>query len=349
MHAHSTPLWVHHHHHARDVDHVLTTKELAVMLTAAHIDLASLPPGEYDTPFGITSGGGLLFGSSGGVMEAALRVVYRLCTGERMPPDALVWEDVPGLQGVCRAQVDVCITQPGVLQEVGRSLQLHVAVVHGLHAASQLLDAMHAGILQFHAVEVMACPGGCIGGGGQPPARYGGNGICTPIRCVCQYVHTHNRRPEVLTARRDALRMLDATSQYHDSSENPDVQALYTRSLHAPGSTLAKELLHTQYAEAFHCSILYGPLFITIHPHRHLPGGAAAVQDEGVGVQAAACGQQVRAASALAPPPPPAWCTHGVFASERSTCVDEARRECAACAVLAHTCEDEQDECCYCG
>ncbi len=163
----------HHHHHTSDVDHVLTTRELATMLT--DMNLASLPPGDYDTPFGTTSGGGLLFGASGGVMEAAARVVYRLCTGQRMPPGALVWEDVPGMEGVRRASVEMQITQPAVLGQhaVGNVLQLQVAVVYGLRSVGKLLEAMHAGELNFHAVEVMACPGGCIGGGGQPPARYG--------------------------------------------------------------------------------------------------------------------------------------------------------------------------------
>ncbi len=144
----------------------------------------------------------------------------------------------------------------------------------------------------------------------------------------------------MLAARRAALRQLDLQASHYDSTENPAVQALYANTLHAPGSPLAESLLHTEY----------------------VPGGAAAVQDEGVRAQATTCGQVVRDASALAPPPLPAWCVAGQVSEPAAGFVEDARRECEECRVLEHTCESglcddgglcdddhgADDECCYC-
>jgi len=136
-----------------DVDYVLTTRELAEMIQSRALNLPDLSKSEYDAPFGITTGAGVLFGVSGGVMEAALRTAYELITGEELPQ--IDFDDVRGLAGIKSAEIDI------------KGTKIKVAVANGLENAWQLLK--HAA--DYHFIEIMACVGGCIGGGGQPVSR----------------------------------------------------------------------------------------------------------------------------------------------------------------------------------
>ena len=153
-----------------DVDVVLTTRELGRMLREAGIDFAELPEEEYDAPLGISTGAGAIFGASGGVMEAALRTVYELVTGTEL--ENLDFEDVRGLEGIKSAVVKLPLKEAAAAQEVAadnpQTLEVKVAVAHSLKHARVLLEQIRSGEADFQFLEVMCCPGGCIGGGGQP-------------------------------------------------------------------------------------------------------------------------------------------------------------------------------------
>ena len=138
----------------QDVDIVLTVRELARMIKEAGIDFANLPDGEYDAPMGISTGAGVIFGATGGVMEAALRTAYEVVTGK--PLAKLDFTEVRGLEGIKESSVDL------------NGTILKVAVAHGLGNARKLMELMKRGQADYHFIEIMACPGGCIGGGGQP-------------------------------------------------------------------------------------------------------------------------------------------------------------------------------------
>lgn len=194
-----------------DVDAVLTTRELARMLKEAGIDFAGLPEEEYDAPLGISTGAGAIFGATGGVMEAALRTVYEVVTGKTL--ENLDFTAVRGLDGVKEASVDLD----------GKTVK--VAVAHGLANAKKVLDRIKAGEADWQFVEIMCCPGGCIGGGGQP----------IPVD------------REKREARVRAIYEVDASMPLRKSHENPAVQTLYKEYLGAPLSEKAHELLHTHY------------------------------------------------------------------------------------------------------
>ncbi|WP_027356557.1 NADH-dependent [FeFe] hydrogenase, group A6 [Desulfofundulus thermocisternus] len=195
----------------RDVDVVLTTRELGRMLKQAGIDFESLPEEEYDAPLGISTGAGVIFGATGGVMEAALRTAYELVTGSTLV--SLDFEEVRGLEGVKEASVDLAGTE------------LKVAVAHGLGNARKVLDAVVSGEREYHFIEIMCCPGGCIGGGGQPlPVDNG----------------TRARRIA-------AIYQADRQMPLRKSHENPAVQALYREFLGEPLGRRSHELLHTHY------------------------------------------------------------------------------------------------------
>ncbi|MDK2881818.1 MAG: NADP-reducing hydrogenase subunit HndD [Bacillota bacterium] len=194
-----------------DVDAVLTTRELARMLKEAGIDFESLPEEEYDAPLGISTGAGAIFGATGGVMEAALRTVYEVVTGKTL--ESLDFTAVRGLDGVKEASVDLD----------GKTVK--VAVAHGLANAKKVLDKIKAGEADWQFVEIMCCPGGCIGGGGQP----------IPVD------------REKREARIRAIYEVDASMPLRKSHENPAVQTLYKEYLGAPLSERAHQLLHTHY------------------------------------------------------------------------------------------------------
>ena len=193
----------------QDVDYVLTTRELAKLIRYEGLDMKSLPESDFDSPLGTGTGAGAIFGATGGVMEAALRTAYELYTGKTLP--RLDFEEVRGFEGIKEATVDLDGTP------------LKVAVVHTLKNAEELLS--HANDYAF--IEVMACPGGCIGGGGQPI------GTTNAIR----------------KKRMAALYELDRSLPLRKSHENPEIQAIYRDFFGEPLSHKAHELLHTHYHE----------------------------------------------------------------------------------------------------
>lgn len=136
-----------------DVDVVLTTRELARMIKEAGIDFKSLPDKQFDDPMGDASGAGVIFGTTGGVMEAAIRTVSEILSGKSA--DNIEYNDVRGLEGIKEASVEL------------EGITLKAAVAHGLGNARKLLDKIKAGEADYHFVEIMACPGGCVNGGGQ--------------------------------------------------------------------------------------------------------------------------------------------------------------------------------------
>jgi len=207
----------------RDVDYVLTTRELGRMIHQAGIDFRRLPDGEMDAPLGLSTGAADIFANTGGVMEAALRTVHELVTGRELPMEKLHVLPVMGLTGVKRAALTLTGTRPewGFLEGV----EVKVAVAHGLANARHVLDAIAAGET-FHFVEVMTCPGGCIGGGGQPRLT---DDAVRQLRIQAIY-----REDEGKTLRK--------------SHQNPAVQKLYHDFLGHPLGEPSHHLLHTHYA-----------------------------------------------------------------------------------------------------
>ena len=197
-----------------DVDEVITTRELAKMIKEAGIDFANLPDEDFDPMLGESSGAGVIFGATGGVMEAALRTVYEVVTGETL--EKVDFTAVRGIEGVKEATVKV------------GDLDVKVAVAHGTANAAKLLDSVKSGEKTYHFIEIMGCPGGCVTGGGQP------------------FVSAQKRMevdPKVLRAQ--ALYTEDANKPVRKSHENASVMSLYKDYLGEPNSHLAHELLHT--------------------------------------------------------------------------------------------------------
>lgn len=194
-----------------DVDVVLTVREVVRMIRASHMDPASYEDRELDRPLGFGTGAGVIFGTTGGVMEAALRSAYFLVVGENPAPDA--FKGVRGCDGWREAVFDL------------NGRELRVAVAHGLANAGKLLDALERGAVHYDFVEVMACPGGCVGGGGQPIQ----DGV------------------ELADERAAVLRALDHDAQIRFSHENPDVAACYRDFLGEPLAELSEKLLHTDH------------------------------------------------------------------------------------------------------
>lgn len=202
----------------RDVDANLTTRELARMIRQAGLDFVHLPEEEFDDMLGESTGAGVIFGVTGGVMEAALRTVVDVLTGEDMP--RLEYADVRGLEGIKEATVSV------------NGTDIKVAIVHGTANAAKLLNAIRVGEKTYHFIEVMGCPGGCVTGGGQPivdaRTRY--------------YVDPR-------AARAAATYSEDESMAIRKSHKNPAVQKLYAEFLGEPNSHIAHELLHTTYVD----------------------------------------------------------------------------------------------------
>lgn len=194
-----------------DVDVSLTTREMDRMFRAACLDVASLPETPLDDPLGTFTGAGVIFGATGGVMEAALRTAHAIVTGEDAPADS--FSAVRGLDGWKEATFDL------------GGVPLSVAVVSGLSNAEKLIQSIRRGESSYHFVEVMACPGGCAGGGGQP------------IHDGC----------ELAAERGDVLWTLDRQMPLRKSHENPVIQQIYAEYLGEPLSHRAHELLHTDH------------------------------------------------------------------------------------------------------
>jgi len=201
------------HDGVADVDAVLTTREFARIIRMRGLDLAALAAEDADTPFGHRSTAGKLFGASGGVMEAAVRTAQYLITGSE--PQRLEFKALRGMSGAKEARVKI------------NGLELGVAVVSGLGNARKLLNELQAGRRDLHFIEVMTCPGGCVGGGGQP---YG-----TDLDAV--------------RTRMQALYKIDRDETLRTSHANPDVQRIYSEFLEKPLGKKSHKLLHTHYAK----------------------------------------------------------------------------------------------------
>ncbi|MGW8314726.1 MAG: NADH-dependent [FeFe] hydrogenase, group A6 [Bacteroidales bacterium] len=209
----------------KDVDYVLTTRELARMIKQAGVDFIKLKEDSYDSLMGASSGAAVIFGATGGVMEAALRTAYEIVTGREVPFKDLNIDPVRGMEGVRLANIKVegCKKEWSFLEGV----ELKCAVAHGLVNARTLMNGVKNGELDVHFIEVMACPGGCLGGGGQP-------------------IPTNE---EIRRKRTEAIYAEDMSLPIRKSHENPEVVAIYKEFLGEPLGHKSHELLHTHYRE----------------------------------------------------------------------------------------------------
>lgn len=201
----------------QDVDYVLTTRELGRMIREAGIDFVNLPEENFDAPMGIATGAGVIFGATGGVMEAALRTVAEVVTGQ--PLENIEFHGVRGLTGVKEAQVTLAGTT------------VKVAVAHTLANARQMMEKVRNGEADYHFIEIMACPGGCIGGGGQP----------VPISA------------DIRQKRIDSIYECDQGHELRKSHDNPAIKELYDTWLGKPNGEKAHHLLHTHYHAQKRC------------------------------------------------------------------------------------------------
>ncbi|MBE6748457.1 MAG: 2Fe-2S iron-sulfur cluster binding domain-containing protein [Ruminococcaceae bacterium] len=202
-----------------DIDASITVRELARMIKKAGINFNNIPDAEFDAPFGLGSGAGTIFGATGGVMEAALRTAYEVVTNKELP-DFDAFKDVRGVEGVKEATYNL------------DGAEINVAVCSGLANAKTVLDMVKSGDKKYDFIEVMACPGGCVNGGGQPivPASI-------------------KNFTDVRAARAAGLYNDDKNLKIRKSHENPDVKAVYDEYFGKPGSHKAHDILHTGYTE----------------------------------------------------------------------------------------------------
>ena len=209
----------------RDVDYVLTTRELAIMIKQAGIDFNMLEDAHFDRLMGESSGAAVIFGATGGVMEAALRTAYELVTGREVPFKNLDITPVRGMDGVREASIK--IENPVKDWAFLDGVELKCAIAHGLVNAQKVMEAIKSGKSNYHFIEIMACPGGCLGGGGQP--------IPTS--------------PEIRKKRTEAIYAEDAGMPIRKSHENPEILKLYEDFLGTPLGEKSHHLLHTKYIE----------------------------------------------------------------------------------------------------
>ena len=202
----------------RDVDVALTTRELGRMITLAGINFVNLPDEEFDSAVGTGSGAGIIFGSTGGVMEAALRTASETILGKPLEETDVTFEELRGADGIKKAAYKL------------GDMEIRVAVASGTTNAKELLASIKNGELDVHFVEIMGCSGGCVNGGGQP---------VQPMN-IRNFTDLH-------AARSKALHDADAKSTIRKSHENPVIQELYKNYLEKPGSDIAHKLLHTHY------------------------------------------------------------------------------------------------------
>lgn len=207
----------------KDVDYVLTTRELAAMIKQAGLDFEHLEESKYDSIMGESTGAGVIFGATGGVMEAALRTAYEVVTGREVPFDGLNITPVRGMDGVKEAAIKIDKVKPEWSFLEGAVLKTVVA--HGLTNAKKVMDAVRDGKADYHFIEIMACPGGCLGGGGQP----------IPTNA------------EIRAKRAEAIYAEDAGKPIRKSHENPEVIKIYEDFLKEPLGHKSHELLHTHY------------------------------------------------------------------------------------------------------
>ena len=204
----------------QDVDVVLTTRELAKMIKQAGIKFSELKPGQFDGPMGESTGAAPIFGVTGGVMEAALRTAYEVITKKTLP--SVDFKDVRGLKGIKEAVVDVAGTK------------VNVAIVNGLANVHKLLTEIKEGKRKYHFVEVMTCPGGCIGGGGQ----------------IYPQGDLEAMDVDLYSQRSAGLYTIDEEKKIRKSHENPLITAIYKEFLIKPLGELSHKLLHTHYHAA---------------------------------------------------------------------------------------------------
>jgi len=209
----------------KDVDYVLTTRELGIMINQAGIDFKSLPNDHYDSLMGHASGAGVIYGATGGVAESVMRTIYPKLTGRDIPFDNLVIKPVRGMEGV--REFSFLIEKPLPLWDFLDGMELRIAVAHGLSNAKQLLQEIAEGGSSYHFIEVMACPGGCLGGGGQP----------IPTNA------------EIRMKRIQALYAEELGLEIRKSHENPEAIEIYDSYLDHPLSPHALDLLHTSYTK----------------------------------------------------------------------------------------------------
>lgn len=195
-----------------DVDYVLSTRELARLIKQFNLDIKDMSCEDYDDPLGESTGAAVIFGATGGVIEAATRTAYEVFTGKTL--EKVDFTELRGLEGIREAWVDF------------NGTPIHIGIAHGLKNARTLLERIREGKEQFHAIEVMACPGGCIGGAGQP---------------------YHHGNSSILKKRYDAIYREDANKVIRKSHENPSIQKLYAEFLGEPCGHKSHELLHTHY------------------------------------------------------------------------------------------------------
>lgn len=202
----------------RDMDHVITTRELAMWAKEASIDFAALEPAEYDLFMGTGSGAGVIFGNSGGVMEAALRTAYAFLSKEDAPPFYYDLKPIRGMKGIKEAELYLA------------GMEVRIAVAYGTANAKKLIEQVKSGEKSYHFIEVMACPGGCIGGGGQPKDK--------------------NWQGDILREKRiESLYQRDKILSNRQSHDNIEIKKLYTEFYGSPLSELAEQMLHTQYID----------------------------------------------------------------------------------------------------
>jgi NADH-quinone oxidoreductase subunit G/NADP-reducing hydrogenase subunit HndD len=197
---------------SHDVDWVLTTRELGSMLKEAGIEFSQLAEGEFDNILGESTGASVIFGTTGGVIEAAVRTAYEWITHEEL--EDVNFYQLRGMEGIREATVRI------------KDMDLHIGIAHGLGNARKLLESIRNGEAEYHAIEIMACPGGCIGGGGQP---------------------YHHGNMDIIRKRQDAIYREDRGKKRRKSHENQMVMALYREYLGEPYGEKAHELLHTFY------------------------------------------------------------------------------------------------------
>ncbi len=207
----------------QDVDYVLTTRELAMMIKQAGIDFKSLADDNYDSIMGESTGAAVIFGATGGVMEAALRTVYEVVTGREIPFDGLNIMPVRGMEGVREAAIKIEKALPE--WDFLEGVEVKTCVAHGLANAKKVMETVRDGIANYHFIEIMACPGGCLGGGGQPLPT----------------------SPEIREKRTASIYKVDADMPIRKSHENPEIIQIYKEFLGEPLGELSHKLLHTRY------------------------------------------------------------------------------------------------------
>ena len=195
-----------------EVDFSISTRELAHLIKLANIDFVSLPDEDFDRPLGQSTGAAVIFGTTGGVIEAAVRTVYEVFTGEILPK--IDFTELRGLEGIRAATIEL------------KGIPIHIGIAHGLGNARKLLEQIREGKCQFHAIEIMACPGGCIDGGGQP---------------------LHHGKSNIIKARWEATYQADREMPIRKSHENPSIAEIYKEFLGEPCGHKSHELLHTHY------------------------------------------------------------------------------------------------------